>query len=121
MKRSDKITLLVIHVLTTSFGILGWFLLNKCAKENEKLVNKYNELVKEYNKLVDDRNKAAQLAFDSLCDGMEMNIANMDMIENLLNAIENRDTLDPEIIQSMRNTVRESKGSCYRNLRDLAK
>lgn len=114
MKRSDKIEIIFIYALVTSIGFLGWFLLKKCVKENEKLVEKYN-------KLLDDRNKAAELAFNSLCDGMEMNIANMDMIENLLNAIENRDTLDPEIIQSMRNTVRESKGSCYRNLRDLAK
>lgn len=113
-------------VEVSSVGALGYILLSfacttLCWLEAKRLCREYNKLVEKYNKLLDDRNKAAQLAFDSLCDGMEMNIANMDMIENLLNAIENRDTLDPEIIQSMRNTVRESKGSCYRNLRDLAK
>lgn len=113
-------------VEVSSVGALGYILMSlvyatACWFEIKRLRIKCNKLVDEYNELVDRKNATAQVAFDAMCDGLELNIVNLDMINELATAIENGEKVDPESIRALRQTVREGKGASYRKLRDLAK
>ena len=113
-------------VEVSSVGAIGYILLSfvcttACWLEAKRLCREYNKLVGQYNELVDKKNTTAQVALDAMCDGLELNIVNLDMINELATAIENGEKVDPESIRKLRQLVREGKGASYRKLRDLAK